>query len=387
MFYLYSSFVSRGFKGGFSPPPKTVMMARQLGVQAGGLDVRLRILIFCALILAAVAMAAPAARAFDDGVIGTDLLAAFNQDDIYWKDVPAAASRGANDATCHEAADAAGVIDSGVQSVMSPPDASGPFGPAATASTRKVFVSVVIDDVGLDHKRSARAIDLPAGVTLAFLPYANNVAGQAALAAEKGHELMVHLPMEPSRMTANPGPDYLGVSHTAEELQSRITRNLDAFKGYKGVNNHMGSAFTKHAPGLAVLMRDLKKRGVYFLDSKTAPDSVAEDMAMAKGIPTTHRDVFLDHYETAEQVMAALAKTERIARAGGYAVAIGHPKDVTLDALQSWLPTLQAKNIELIPMSEMIKKRHAATKAYSAAATAAPASAPAVVVAPAGMNE
>lgn len=327
--------------------------------------------------LAAVMLAAPQAHAFD-GETNTDLLAAFKQDDIYWKDTAPAD----HETTCREAADAAGAIDSGVQTVMAtPPDASGPFGPGMMAPQRKVFISIVIDDVGIDHKRSARAIDLPAGVTLAFLPYANNVAAQAALAQQKGHELMVHLPMEPSRMTANPGPDFLGVGHSAEELEKRIARNLDAFSGYKGVNNHMGSAFTKHAPGLAVLMRDLKKRGVYFLDSKTAPDSVAEDMAMSKGIPTTHRDVFLDHYESTDQVMAALEKTERIARIGGYAVAIGHPKDVTLDALQSWLPTLAAKNIELIPLSEMIKKRHAAAKAYSAAAPA-----PAAVV-PAGLNE
>ncbi|MDP2207131.1 MAG: divergent polysaccharide deacetylase family protein [Alphaproteobacteria bacterium] len=311
-------------------------------------------------------MAAAPVRAFDSK--GVDLLAAFN-DGIYWQDNTPATDE---DTICSGDGPAA-AVDSGVQNVMAtPPDASGPFG----AGMRKVYISVVIDDVGLDQKRSARTIALPANVTLAFLPYAGNIQAQAAQAAAKGHELMVHLPMEPSRMSADPGPDYLGVAHTAEELEKRIARNLDAFSGYKGVNNHMGSAFTKHAPGLDVLMRALKKRGVYFLDSKTAPDSIAEDMARAKGIPVTHRDVFIDHFETAEQVRAALEKTERIARITGYAVAIGHPKDVTLDALELWLPTLAAKGIELIPLSEMIEKRHAAHKSYSAAA-----------VKPAGLGE
>jgi polysaccharide deacetylase 2 family uncharacterized protein YibQ len=104
---------------------------------------------------------------------------------------------------------------------------------------------------------------------------------------------------------------------------------------------------------------------VYFLDSKTAPDSIAEKRARAKGIPATHRDVFIDHYETAEQVRAALLKTERVARSNGYAIAIGHPKDVTMAGLEEWLPTLADKGIELIPMSQMIKKRNAAHKAYN----------------------
>lgn len=254
-----------------------------------------------------------------------------------------------------------------------PDDASGPFGAkenAVTAQSAPAYIAIVIDDVGVDYKRSARAINLPGEVTLAFLPYAKGVKEQAVTAAVKGHELMVHLPMEPQRMTANPGDNYLAVEHTAEELEKRIHRNLDAFDGYKGVNNHMGSAFTRYAPGLEVLMTALKKRGVYFLDSKTAPDSVAETIARRSGVPATHRDVFLDHYETPEKVLAALEQVERIARAGGFAVAIGHPKDVTLDALEQWLPTLAAKNIEVIPMSKMIKKRHAAHKAHSAAAPA-----------------
>lgn len=248
-----------------------------------------------------------------------------------------------------------------------PAEAAHLFGPLAGD---KFYISIVIDDVGVDYKRSARAIDLPAAVTLAFLPYARHLQEQVQKAAQNGHELMVHLPMEPLRMTANPGPDFLGLEHDTAELKRRIARNLDAFAGYKGVNNHMGSAFTRHAEGLDVLMRDLKRRGVYFLDSKTAPDSVAEEVARKHGVPTTQRDVFLDHFETAEQVRAALEKTERIARQGGYAVAIGHPKDITLSALESWLPTVAAKNIEIIPMSEMIRKRQDARhKNYSAVQT------------------
>ena len=274
--------------------------------------------------------------------------------------------------------------DSSVQTGMAPQDASGPFGPAhmnskfttAADLPPKAYVAIVIDDVGVDYKRSARAINLPPEVTLAFLPYASRVKEQTKTAKAKGHELMVHLPMEPLRMTVNPGDNYLSVTHSVDELEKRIARNLDTFGGYKGVNNHMGSAFTRHAPGLDVLMDTLKDRGVYFLDSKTAPDSVAEKIARQKGVPTTHRDVFLDHFETSEKVNAALAQLERTARSSGYAVAIGHPKDVTMSALEAWLPTLAEKNIEVIPMSEMIEKRQQAHKSHRAvkAAKAQPAS-------------
>ncbi len=222
----------------------------------------------------------------------------------------------------------------------------------------KPMIAIVIDDVGVDRKRSARAIDLPFPVTLSFLPYSHDIRGQTERAAQKGHELMVHLPMQPDRSTADPGPDYLGVEMTEVELRRRVEANLAVFSGYDGVNNHMGSKFTRDRAGTAVLMDVLKSRNLFFLDSKTSPDSVAEDSARADGIRTTHRDVFIDHVESPERVQAALEQIERVATRTGAAVAIGHPKDVTLEALERWLPTLAEKGFQLVPLATIIAARN-----------------------------
>lgn len=304
------------------------------------------LMLFCAL------LAAPAAARAEQGLSKVDLLSGFKTD-IFWTSGPVVSAAG------RPQCDGPGMDDTGAV----------PFAPTKWAAKGKQpAIAIVIDDVGLDIKRSLRTVDLPPAVTLAYLPYSANVAAQTKAAAARGHELMVHLPMEPMGMRANPGPNYLGVNHTAEELEKRIAANLDAFSGYAGVNNHMGSAFTSYAPGMKIFMRELKKRNVFFLDSKTAPESVAESAARAAGIQTTHRDVFLDHYEDTSHVLASLEQVERVARKYGSAVAIGHPKDVTLDALMQWLPTLEAKGFDLIPMSEMIERRQKRDAPYTAAA-------------------
>lgn len=241
--------------------------------------------------------------------------------------------------------------------------------PAIIFKGRKSFkhgqpvITIVIDDVGVDRKRSARAIELPAQITLAFLPYAPHVQKQVDRAIIKGHEIMVHMPMQPTRSTANPGPDFLGADQTEDELKERLAKNLSAFTGYVGINNHMGSSFTRDSAGMHTVMRDLKNRNLFFLDSKTAPDSVAEDAARKAGVPTTHRDVFLDHFEDRARVEKALAQVERIASHGGSAVAIGHPKDVTLEALEKWIPTLEKKGFRLISMQDMIALREGGQQA------------------------
>lgn len=217
-------------------------------------------------------------------------------------------------------------------------------------------IAIIIDDVGLDYKRSMRSAKLPAEVTLAYLPYAPHVKDQVRKAKERGHEIMVHLPMQPESTTIDPGPDYLGVDLPPEEVARRVEKNLTAFDGYVAVNNHMGSQFTQDGERLKILMSALRKRGVMFLDSKTAPRSIAEKTAREFGIRADSRDVFIDHVEDRAHVRSALIKIEQIARKRGSVIAIGHPKDVTLDALEYWIPGLKKRGFDLVPVTEVLRQ-------------------------------
>jgi len=215
-------------------------------------------------------------------------------------------------------------------------------------------IAVVIDDVGLDRRRSARAIRLPGAVTLAFLPYADGVQEQAQEARRGGHELLVHLPMEALDRGADPGPNALYTHLDEAEIVARVRANLDRFAGYVGVNNHMGSRFTGFQPGMELLMAELRSRGLLFLDSRTSGDSVAYRTARRHGLPSAARDVFLDHDEGGENVAQQLRAVEDVARRHGAAIAIGHPLDATLDQLERWIPTLEQRGFQLAPLSALI---------------------------------
>ena len=106
------------------------------------------------------------------------------------------------------------------------------------------MIAIVLDDLGIDRRRGARAIDLPATLTLAFLPYARELADQTAAARKRGHELLVHLPMQPHSDDWDPGPNVLEIELGEAEVRRRIEWSLRQFEGYVGVNNHMGSRFT-----------------------------------------------------------------------------------------------------------------------------------------------
>ncbi len=217
-------------------------------------------------------------------------------------------------------------------------------------------IAIVIDDLGLDRKRSARTVKLPAPLTLAWLPYAQDLRGQTHAAHEAGHELLLHMPMEPSGH-ADPGPDALLVHLSGGEIQRRFAQALASFDGYVGVNNHMGSRFTADRAVLAPVLAEARRRGLLWLDSRTTPSNVAASLAGEMKIPYAGRDIFLDNVETLAAVRAQLAKTEETARHHGAAIAIGHPHDATLEALASWLPEVQKRGFVLVPVSAVVRAR------------------------------
>jgi polysaccharide deacetylase 2 family uncharacterized protein YibQ len=219
------------------------------------------------------------------------------------------------------------------------------------------MIAIVIDDMGLDRKRSGRVVGLPGPLTLSWLPYAGELSRQTKAARAAGHELMVHIPMEPQSGDVDPGPGAMTVSVGNAELLRRLDHDLGAFEGYIGINNHMGSRFTEDKPGMRLVLGELRRRGLMFLDSRTTSRSVGYGIGRELNVPTVGRDIFLDHDMSPAAVRASLAKVEAVARKQGHAIAIGHPHDATVDALAEWLPGLAKRGFTLVPVSAILKSR------------------------------
>ncbi|HRK70457.1 MAG TPA: divergent polysaccharide deacetylase family protein [Micropepsaceae bacterium] len=231
--------------------------------------------------------------------------------------------------------------------------------PASTPGLRRTlgeggetaFIALVIDDAGLSEAATRRIIALPAEVTLAFLPYGANSPALAREAAATGHDVILHMPMAPEG-GGDPGPDALSPGLDAAENVARLTRALELFPMVIGVNNHMGSRMTRDANSMAPVLDAIGARGLIFLDSRTTPETVAGAMARARGLLALDRDVFLDNDMSAPAIGERLAALELMARQRSVAVAIGHPHEATLDALEEWVKGLSARGLRLVRLAD-----------------------------------
>lgn len=231
---------------------------------------------------------------------------------------------------------------------------------AATPSDRPAdnlpAIGIIIDDMGNLEQRDKRALQLPGPVTFAFLPHTPHARKLAELAHRLDKEVMLHLPMEPVARDKS-GPGTLTLHMTARQFVQQLTVDFAAIPHAVGINNHMGSLLTQHPGHMQWLMTELSKRkNLYFVDSYTSKNSIAQQLANENRIPNIRRDVFLDHERNPDTIRFHFRRLMEKARQNGTALAIGHPFPETIDVLKEELPKLRAQGIILLPVSQLIHR-------------------------------
>lgn len=250
-----------------------------------------------------------------------------------------------------------------------PPEPQPPAEPALPAWRRHAIavaaddprpkIALVIDDMGVMRARTAQALALPGPLTLAWFPFAPDLAEQMQAAAARGHEALLHMPMQShSNSLTQTGPDPLRIDLPAEVNLARLRSAIAAVPGVVGLNNHMGSVATRDPALMDLVALQVREHGMLFVDSVVVPHSVALPRAEAAGVPAAARDVFIDNTANPAGIRAQLADIEAFALRHGYAIAIGHPRPHTLAALEEWLPTLPAKGFVLWPIAATVALRN-----------------------------
>ncbi len=227
--------------------------------------------------------------------------------------------------------------------------------PETPAETKLPKVAIIIDDLGYDKKIAKKFLELDAVLTFSVLPYSPFQKKIARRALDKGLEVMLHLPMEPLEYPAvDPGPGTLLASMSPDELILQLEKNLDTLPAIKGVNNHMGSKLTAESTQLYQIFSVLKKRGLFFIDSRTTAKTVCKPSAKLFKIPFAQRDVFLDHRQDPEFIRMQIRDLIEIAKRHGVAIGIAHPHMSSYSILKEMLPDLQQK-VHLVPASEIVQ--------------------------------
>ena len=226
-------------------------------------------------------------------------------------------------------------------------------GSTIALSNPPAYLAIIIDDLGHNLSNGQRAVRLSSPITYAVLPDSIHAETISHLAHASNKEVMVHLPMT-NHSNFPDSPNTLNEQQAEHEFLDTVARAIQQVPYAIGINNHMGSRLTEQRTQMTWLMQDLKKRDMFFIDSRTTPATVAEQIAIETNLKAAHRDVFLDNTRSYEAISAAFAAAVHIAKTQGSALVIAHPYPITLQFLEETLPLMKDMGIEIIRTSELV---------------------------------
>lgn len=232
-------------------------------------------------------------------------------------------------------------------------------GKSAALSSKSVplrEVAIIIDDIGYDLNMAKELMKIDADLTLAIVPFQTHSREAAEMFHKAKREILLHLPMEPvSYPREKPGEGALFTDMNDEEIILQLKKDINAVPYISGVNNHMGSKFMMDEQKLFLIFKELKKRNLFFVDSRTSADTKTLSVAQKTGIKFGERKIFIDNsrnYKAIYNNLMNVVQGEDVSPK----IIIGHPYPETVRALKAATEVLRENGVSIVPASQIIKQ-------------------------------
>lgn len=228
---------------------------------------------------------------------------------------------------------------------------------AASEQKLEKELAIVIDDFGNNMDGSKEMLELPVPLTVAIMPFLPTTKEDAEHAHKKGHEVIVHLPMEPKHGKKSwLGPGAITTDLSDKEIRERVEKAVESVPYAVGMNHHMGSKATEDERVMRIILEVCKEHSLYYLDSKTARKSVIPKLAEELSVPYLENDMFFDHIYSERHIYQQASKLAKRLDNRTQFIAIGHvgiTGDKVVSAIKTYLPEYE-KQAKIVPLSSLI---------------------------------
>ncbi|MBX4933202.1 divergent polysaccharide deacetylase family protein [Rhizobium bangladeshense] len=237
------------------------------------------------------------------------------------------------------------------------PDGRRPMDQYARPSSqaRGIRIAIVVSGLGLSQTGTQRAIaELPEEITLAFAASGNSLQRWMQEARRGGHEILLQVPLEPFDYPANdPGPETLLTSKPVARNIENLHKAMGEITNYTGIMNYLGGRFLSDPAAMEPVMRDIRKRGLLFLDDGTSAQSKTAAVAKGTELPYAIADLQLDGQLDVNAILKKLDELERVARKNGQAIGIASAFDESIDAIAKWSEEASMRGIEIVGVAAL----------------------------------
>ena len=224
---------------------------------------------------------------------------------------------------------------------------------------RKPRIALIVTNLGLSATYTKAALKLlPEDITLSFSHVAPRLKSWIREARQKGHEVLMDIPMEPLGFPKNdPGRATLLTSSNEVENLNRLEHVMKKAGGYVGLLGTLGTKFMLHSETFLPILKTIKQRGLIYVDSRSTSRSLGPELASSIQLPRAFNNIFIDKEPSNQKIKSKLDELEKIALKKRFAVGIAQPFPLTIEILSQWAEKLKAKQISLAPITAVVDKQ------------------------------
>lgn len=224
------------------------------------------------------------------------------------------------------------------------------------SKARMPKLSIIIDDMGYGRDIEKEILALSYPLTISILPQQKDSQKTAEMAHSAGFEVLMHQPLESKNPQLNTLQGLITAEMSKDQINSVFMQNLKTVPYAVGINNHEGSKGTEQEKALSALLDAIKKEKMFFVDSLTTPDSLAQEIAKSQKLQYLERNLFLDNKKDENYITEQIEELISQALSNGQAIAIAHPNQATLNALKKALPKIEAEGVKIVPVSQLLEE-------------------------------
>ena len=224
---------------------------------------------------------------------------------------------------------------------------------------RKPRIALIVTNLGLSATYTKAALKLlPEDITLSFSHVAPRLKSWIREARQKGHEVLMDIPMEPLGFPKNdPGRATLLTSSNEVENLNRLEHVMKKAGGYVGLLGTLGTKFMLHSETFLPILKTIKQRGLIYVDSRSTSRSLGPELASSIQLPRAFNNIFIDKEPSNQKIKGKLDELEKIALKKRFAVGIAQPFPLTIEILSQWAEKLKTKQISLAPITAVVDKQ------------------------------
>jgi polysaccharide deacetylase 2 family uncharacterized protein YibQ len=220
----------------------------------------------------------------------------------------------------------------------------------------KPQVALIFDDLGENVKDLNNIYALGIPLTIAVIPDLKFSKNVAHIGYSCGYSVLIHIPMEPKEPPkgfVKIKDKFIGTHLTTGETKRLLRHYLNYVRIAIGVNNHMGSGVTEDKELMRLILEEVQKRDLIFIDSHTSGDSISCQVAQELGTPCHESSGFLDALDDPAHIKEKLYALIELAREKEKIIIIAHPDQTTLEVLAEELPLLK-EQVEFVTLKNYL---------------------------------